>query len=700
MMKKLLVLFLICCCVSPTWAQRGFGRRGPRANKPSVAHTTKKKSPRKKSRFTPQARVKHDEISRLVTQQTNRATQQLKNYKLVPLQITSATVPTALAVPQTLLQPQKAVGTLLRSTYMQYREADHALDIHFAQLNQPENAAFLYRGMHITDLKTIEDIWTKGLPIGKTGYNSIYMTSNHAVARHYAKLEDGIPVVVMMRKDAIAGSLRPGNMTNFYAEKDVPASAISDVFMLLDINGRPAWYRALWQNKLVFVPLKEEVPATPTQHIKITNLPGEPLVKLGGTVDDAPTVLSARMLAGADSWHFIRPTDAIGRYTEQTFLPKDILENKESFYRGMRLGKLDDIKNLLINGLEVNKSNYSGEIYASLQISIPLYYATMGSENLPVLIQIPATETLRSYAPEAFPTEDRYAAKAFQTGEVCIFRRDIPAHFISNVWVFLEVNGKPDWYKVTLENDELVFVPAWGEMTTGGKAALTDPVPVSQVVTQKPYLAPIHWTNFSNKVPMKVFLPEHFITETNDNNLLSASLLKPSQVYQGVANYTQAKLYLPFSVNAEENFLYRGMRLFKIQALKNILVNGLQVGKTQYRAVYTAKRPEIALWYMGLENANKPIDMDQLFEESDLNKYISALVRIAVTPQLLRTNPPDNYRDEIFFYKTIPSNKLEVFVFVEIAGQPGWYRVTLGSNQELVFTWVESRETPGRIDWE
>ena len=207
-----------------------------------------------------------------------------------------------------------------------------------------------------------------------------------------------------------------------------------------------------------------KLPVTP--HIQIANLPGEPLVKLGGTVDNAPAILSARMLVGADSWHFIRPTDAIGRYTEQTFLPKDILENKESFYRGMRLGKLDDIKNLLINGLEVNKSNYSGEIYASLQISIPLYYATMGSENLPVLIQIPATETLRSYAPEAFPTEDRYAAKAFQTGEVCIFRRDIPAHFISNVWVFLEVNGKPDWYRVTLEDDALVFTPC-GKMIKG-----------------------------------------------------------------------------------------------------------------------------------------------------------------------------------------------------------------------------------------
>uniref|UniRef100_UPI003D10B1A1 hypothetical protein n=1 Tax=Candidatus Avelusimicrobium caledoniensis TaxID=3416220 RepID=UPI003D10B1A1 len=33
-------------------------------------------------------------------------------------------------------------------------------------------------------------------------------------------------------------------------------------------------------------------------HIRIANLPGEPLVKLGGTVDNAPAILSARLLDG------------------------------------------------------------------------------------------------------------------------------------------------------------------------------------------------------------------------------------------------------------------------------------------------------------------------------------------------------------------------------------------------------------------
>ena len=194
-----------------------------------------------------------------------------------------------------------------------------------------------------------------------------------------------------------------------------------------------------------------KLPGSP--HIRIANLPNAPLVKLGGTVDNAPAILSARMLPGADSWYIIRPTDNIGAYTGQTFLPKDILENKESFYRGMRLGKLDDVKNLLINGLEISKCHYGKKIYFSPNPATSLWYATMGMEpTFTVLVQVPVTPTVRSCT--------------WETSEIdeIVFRRDVPASFISNVWVFLEVNGKSDWYKVTLENGELVFTPTPGRV--------------------------------------------------------------------------------------------------------------------------------------------------------------------------------------------------------------------------------------------
>ena len=430
-MKKLLVAVLMSLCVSPAFAQGGVGRGLVRG-------------------VVDKGLVNGAQISRLVTQQT-RFAQQLKNYQLVPLKITATTsVSAALAVPQDVSQPQTALGTLLRSTYMQYAEADHALDVHLTQLNQPEHAAFLYRGMHLSDLKEIEDIWANGLPVGKTGYNSIYMTSNHAVARHYAKLEDGIPVVVMMKKDAVAASLRKGNLSDPYAEKDVPASAISDVFMLLDVNGKPAWHRVMWQDKLVFMPLAEQAaftPQPPTQHIKITNLPGEPLVKLGGAVDNAPAVLSARLLDGEALYAGIFPQ------TRQMIVPSALTRReKAAVYRGMYMADLKNVGNLLINGLEINKSDaYPGEIYTTPFLRMALGYAVPKpgvKPEIPVLVRIRLTTELL----------DKKASVSW--GAERVFYKAIPASFLSDVMVFLEVNGKPDWYKVTLENGELIFTPA------------------------------------------------------------------------------------------------------------------------------------------------------------------------------------------------------------------------------------------------
>lgn len=438
-MKKLLVAVFLSFCISPSFAQGGLGRGLIR----SVAD---------------KGLVSGAQINRLVTQQT-RFAQQLKNYQLVPLKInTSTTVQTALAVPPTLPQPQTALGTLLRSTYMQYGEADHALDVHFAQLNQPENAAFLYRGMHITDLQEIADIWAKGLPVGKTGYNSIYMTSNHAVARHYAKVEEGVPLVVAMNKSALAGSsLRPENMGVFYAEKDVPASAISDVFMLLDVNGKPAWHRVMWQDKLVFMPLAEQAAFTPqpqTQQIKITNLPGEPTVWVenlpSATTPSAP--VSARVVERNACEQFLFPPQA---GSSAMYIPPQLQEEENSLYRGLRLDNLDELKNILHKGLQVNKSSYSGEIFTTPVLWIALRYALPiehFGDTVPVVIKLNLTPELEKQVSSA-----RVALEH-------IFYRDIPASALSSVMLFLEVDGVYNWYEARLHNGQLVLTVAPGKI--------------------------------------------------------------------------------------------------------------------------------------------------------------------------------------------------------------------------------------------
>lgn len=195
------------------------------------------------------------------------------------------------------------------------------------------------------------------------------------------------------------------------------------------------------------------------QYTKIINIPDQPSVKLSGKFDNSLDVLSVQLLSGSDSWNIIRPADATGKYMREVFLPQNISENEPSFYRGMSLVRFADLKNLLINGLEIRKSNYEGKIFVSRTPVTSLWYATMGNDpQFPVLIKIPSTPTLRLYAPEVYPPH------TLQTAEETVFRRDVPPRLISDVWVFLAVDGKPDWYKVVLEKDELVFIPAKGEM--------------------------------------------------------------------------------------------------------------------------------------------------------------------------------------------------------------------------------------------
>ena len=142
-------------------------------------------------------------------------------------------------------------------------------------------------------------------------------------------------------------------------------------------------------------------------------------------------------------------------------MPQGLTTDGTNFYRGMQLSTLDDLKNLLVNGLERSRSYYDGDIFVSpepyiaLNHALPRLWDTWNGKmqvDLPVLVQIPVTEQLLlENAPKSL-------------GPRWIFnRRDVAAYLISDVWVFLEVNEVPGWYKATLENDEVVLSPVPGE---------------------------------------------------------------------------------------------------------------------------------------------------------------------------------------------------------------------------------------------
>ncbi len=475
-MRNLFIIVLVSMCITPALAQKPLlGQLGKGLTKELETNVT-----------------------RLLEQRSLRFADALANYRLVPLKIagTKTTIPTALAVAQGLTRPQEAVGTLLRKTYLQYQAADEVLDSYVAR-TKPEGTDFLYRGMHVADLGDIVPLFN-GLQVDKTGYNSIYMTSNHAVARHYATVEDGIPVVVSMdRKSVKNSSLRPANIGDFYVEKDVPAEAIGDIFVLLDVNGTPNWHRAMWQDKLVFVPLTEPQTAPggfSVPPVQLSALPENPLeelyngvdgwqavqaqmqficrqlsldaelaayalipLKIAQTESSSPlkvavpeesvnemTTASGSLLLRKRGMDCYKEADrALIRYIKQQSKEEDI----GFLCRGMRLTRLDEIENILLNGLEVNKT-MSKFIYTTPTLFYALSYAESTTEETSISVLIAIDQD--AVAEQLKPTDLRYEFYS---------KMDISQEAIAHVFVFLDINKQPAWYRVVLQGDDMVFIP-------------------------------------------------------------------------------------------------------------------------------------------------------------------------------------------------------------------------------------------------
>ena len=143
----------------------------------------------------------------------------------------------------------------------------------------------------------------------------------------------------------------------------------------------------------------------------------------------------------------------------QVYVPQPFAEENPALYRGMKLSEISDIKNLLINGLEMKKSHYVGEIFTSPSLNVATNYALPvlwdqyegeAQMEIPTLLRIPVTPLLlQTNAPEQF-------------GFQWIFRRNVSAAHISDIMVFLNINNTPGWYKAVLENNYVIFVPVPG----------------------------------------------------------------------------------------------------------------------------------------------------------------------------------------------------------------------------------------------
>lgn len=204
--------------------------------------------------------------------------------------------------------------------------------------------------------------------------------------------------------------------------------------------------------------LAKTVPPMAT-HIQITNLPGEPLVKLGTplpvpegmTVRRRFPVLPARMLSGEESAKSIAENNVYGY--SAVYIPSVLNTEEPSFYKGIHLFDLKSVKNILRYGLETEKvsTKFHGKMYFSGRLLRTIQFSTdYASEHnlLPTIVRFNVPRGVY------FQREQRAGFMDY------VIFSDVPANNLMDVMVFLEVGGQPGWYKATLENGKLVFTPA------------------------------------------------------------------------------------------------------------------------------------------------------------------------------------------------------------------------------------------------
>ncbi|MCQ2410799.1 MAG: hypothetical protein MJ053_04835 [Elusimicrobiaceae bacterium] len=174
------------------------------------------------------------------------------------------------------------------------------------------------------------------------------------------------------------------------------------------------------------------------QPLQITNLPGSPEIPLFSHMPVSSSILQARTLTTKEVSQKI-----FSHYWTDVYVPVSFASDEVALYRGMELDYLTDIQHILQNGLECNKSRYEG-IFFSCSLEMALGYTTGKYRALPVLVRVPVTADMSGTFKSYF--NDEY-----------IFLQDVPADRISDVVVFLEVDGQVGWYKVVLKDGNLAL---------------------------------------------------------------------------------------------------------------------------------------------------------------------------------------------------------------------------------------------------
>ena len=191
--------------------------------------------------------------------------------------------------------------------------------------------------------------------------------------------------------------------------------------------------------------------------VQITNLPGSPIIRVQMDIPTATQeILPARMLYSDEVFNYINFEESARLY-----VPQALSDKQPKWFKGMKLQNLDELKNILQNGLEKRLSLHDEGIFTTSFLSVALSYAIpaeyVKQYESQKLVARPQARRLGDYLfpvivaiPSVWPEEVALVER--------VFDRDISASVISHVMTFLEINGHADWYEAVVKDDHLILI--------------------------------------------------------------------------------------------------------------------------------------------------------------------------------------------------------------------------------------------------
>ena len=180
-------------------------------------------------------------------------------------------------------------------------------------------------------------------------------------------------------------------------------------FCISPAHAQKRWFSRFFRTTkpAVQAQVKRSIPVTPvtvTSHIQIVNLPKQPVVQLRTPETSVPATLQGRVLNEQQMTPVVFPG---GPSSRKTFIPPALNSQEPVGYRGMALNDLDELKNILENGLEFKRTANKG-VFFSGHLHTALLFATPTKEKVVVLVQIqpPANIPLYEYYYEYYTKQD------------------------------------------------------------------------------------------------------------------------------------------------------------------------------------------------------------------------------------------------------------------------------------------------------